>query len=288
MSNELTNIDTNTGEIIEAESTQELIVIRPPQIILDEATVVAKALKQRIDQKLKPVKFNGETYLEYEDWQLVAKFYGLTAKVLETKYVEYGEAKGFEARAVVFKIGSGEKISAAEAICLDDENNWKKKPLFQLKSMAQTRACAKALRNVLAWVVVLAGYKPTPAEEMISTIQQATQTVKVTPQVTPKIRQPLPLSDEFPVWNNDVSQNTTIAQPLSNAQLPSEEVCSFGKNKGVPWRSMTDSQLKWYKENYEKQMNDPKNDQYKDKNMVAYKAIFAELEAREQDTQEMR
>ena len=32
--------------------------------------------------------------------------------------------------------------------------------------MAQTRACAKALRNVLAWVVVLAGYAPTPAEEM--------------------------------------------------------------------------------------------------------------------------
>ena len=32
--------------------------------------------------------------------------------------------------------------------------------------MAQTRAQAKALRNVLAWVVVMAGYAPTPAEEM--------------------------------------------------------------------------------------------------------------------------
>jgi hypothetical protein len=39
-------------------------------------------------------------------------------------------------------------------------------PLFQLSSMAQTRANAKALRNVLSWVVVLAGYRPTPAEEM--------------------------------------------------------------------------------------------------------------------------
>src|SRR5262249_27437128 len=46
------------------------------------------------------------------------------------------------------------------------EQNWAKKPLFQLRSMAQTRACAKAMRNVLAWVVVLAGYAPTPAEEM--------------------------------------------------------------------------------------------------------------------------
>ena len=32
--------------------------------------------------------------------------------------------------------------------------------------MAQTRAGAKALRNALAWVVVLAGYRPTPAEEL--------------------------------------------------------------------------------------------------------------------------
>ena len=35
--------------------------------------------------------------------------------------------------------------------------------------MAQTRAGAKALRNVLSWVAVLAGYRPTPAEEIIDT-----------------------------------------------------------------------------------------------------------------------
>ena len=39
-------------------------------------------------------------------------------------------------------------------------------PLFQLKSMAQTRANAKALKNRFAWIVVLAGYSATPAEEM--------------------------------------------------------------------------------------------------------------------------
>ena len=38
--------------------------------------------------------------------------------------------------------------------------------MFQLKSMAQTRACAKALRNVLSFSVVLAGYAPVAAEEI--------------------------------------------------------------------------------------------------------------------------
>lgn len=39
-------------------------------------------------------------------------------------------------------------------------------PLFQLKSMSQTRASSKVYRQVLAFVPVMAGYKPTPAEEL--------------------------------------------------------------------------------------------------------------------------
>lgn len=41
-----------------------------------------------------------------------------------------------------------------------------KVPQHQLRSMAQTRANAKVLANVLRYVPVLAGYKGTPAEEM--------------------------------------------------------------------------------------------------------------------------
>jgi hypothetical protein len=43
-------------------------------------------------------------------------------------------------------------------------------PEYQLNSMAQTRAAGKALRFVLSWVVVLAGFDPTPAEEMTDVI----------------------------------------------------------------------------------------------------------------------
>jgi hypothetical protein len=89
----------------------------------------------------------------------------VTAKVESTKFIEYGAVQGFEARAIAIR-ADGMEISAAEAMCLNDEPNWKSKPLFQLRSMSQTRACAKALRNVLAWVVVLAGYRTTPAEEI--------------------------------------------------------------------------------------------------------------------------
>ncbi len=44
-------------------------------------------------------------------------------------------------------------------------------PSFQLRSMAQTRAIAKAHSNIFRWVVTLAGYKATPAEEMDGMIE---------------------------------------------------------------------------------------------------------------------
>lgn len=48
-------------------------------------------------------------------------------------------------------------------------------PMFQLASMAQTRCLAKVHRNILSWVVVLAGYKPTPAEELDGMTQREPQ-----------------------------------------------------------------------------------------------------------------
>lgn len=56
----------------------------------------------------------------------------------------------------------GKKMPQRERVLVSDEPV----PSFQRRSMAQTRACAKALRNLFAWVLVLAGYKPTPAEEL--------------------------------------------------------------------------------------------------------------------------
>jgi hypothetical protein len=188
-----------------------------PTAVLDEARKAAAALQDVIAQKPKPVIMNGEQYLEFEDWQTLGRFYGITAQVDgDPAFVEFGAARGFKASA--FALCRGTVISRATALCLDDEEKWGRRPkyewhlvmkdgrvlpeadapadkgewawepgarngknrpkkervhvgeesvpLYQLASMAQTRACAKALRNVLSWVAVLAGYRPTPAEEM--------------------------------------------------------------------------------------------------------------------------
>ena len=160
----------------------------PPDIVLQNAMVAAKALKDVISKKDKPVIINGEQYLEYEDLQTVGQFYGYTVKTGEAVFIEIDGVKGAKAHADLVDFKTGEIIGGAEAYCMRDEERWGTRPKyewqgegdnrkrikigdeivpwFQLASMAQTRAGAKAFRNRLAWVVVLAGYKPTPAEEM--------------------------------------------------------------------------------------------------------------------------
>jgi len=185
--------------------TQELTVRQvdvgiflPPDIVLENARTAAKALTSVIGQKKKPVIIGGEQYLEFDDWQLCGQFYGYTVRTGEAVMVEIDGVKGAKAHADLIDIKTGMYLGGAEAYCMRDEEKWgtrpkyewqgegdKRKrikigdevvPWFQLASMAQTRAGAKALRNRLAWVAVLAGYRPTPAEEMTEgTVSEATQ-----------------------------------------------------------------------------------------------------------------
>lgn len=168
------------NEMIAADSREISAMTRDPEAVLAEARDAAKSLSNVIQKKNKPVVFNGEQYLEFEDWQTLGKFYSLAAQTEDAMPVEIDGIKGAKARAIVVDVRSGAIIGRAEAYCLRDERNWKDKPWFQLASMAQTRAGAKALRNVLSWVVVLAGYKTTPAEEMQDVFHAAPAGASVT------------------------------------------------------------------------------------------------------------
>lgn len=170
-------------EIVTIEqSSTPLILNRNPSDVLNDAKTAALALTTVISQKKKPVMMNGEQYLEFEDWQTVGQFYGYMVSTGEAEPVEIEGVKGAKASAKLVNFHNGEVLGGAESYCMRDEPNWKTKPWFQLASMAQTRAGAKALRNRLAWVVVLAGYRATPAEEIQDMVRQ--EPPAVAPQPT--------------------------------------------------------------------------------------------------------
>jgi len=174
-------------------SDQELTPLAPSKVTelqrvnpveeLQFAETVAKTLKSFLDKKPKQVIINNKKYIEFDDWQLIARFFHCTVGVKWTKpLVAKDKIVGYEARATVYD-GFQNELSNAEANCTIKEKNWENKDSFQLKSMAQTRACAKAFKNVFAWIVVLAGYQTTPAEEMSK--ETVIQTSKPETQATP-------------------------------------------------------------------------------------------------------
>jgi hypothetical protein len=142
-----------------------LILEGDPEAQLQYAERAAKALMRRIEAKPRKIVISGKQYLEFGDWQTLSRFFGGTVSTEWVKAIDRdGELAGYEARSVVLQ--HGRTISAAEASCFRSEKNWAKRDEFALKSMAQTRAGSKAMRNAFGWVAELANLPSTPAEEM--------------------------------------------------------------------------------------------------------------------------
>lgn len=113
-------------------------------------------LREIIKSRPDKLVIKGKQYLEFSDWQTLGAFAGITAYVEMVEPWNVGETKEFVGfHATARAVRNGEIISRAEAICLFNEPNFKGKPQNYAYSMAQTRACRKALSTVLLWIVKL-------------------------------------------------------------------------------------------------------------------------------------
>lgn len=154
--------------------TKKAEVVQPPSqklyssISMQRAKKLAKELSNFARENSLQVEIAGRQYMQVEGWQFIGTQMGLTDIVKfcdrETENVQPGEIKY---KAVVEIINqNGTVISKGFAFASNKE---KKKTSFEeyaVASMAQTRAIGKAYRNFLAWIVKMAGYEPTPVEEI--------------------------------------------------------------------------------------------------------------------------
>ena len=123
------------------------------------ATEVATTLTEVIQTQGLAVNIQGNNYVTAEGWNCLGTMLGTYA---QTEFVEKIEKpKGYKARV---SIKQGDNVLAtAEAIATF--GGFQKTPQA-VYSMAQTRAMGKAYRMCFSWIVKLAGFQPTPAEEM--------------------------------------------------------------------------------------------------------------------------
>jgi hypothetical protein len=177
-----------TYEVPEDFLALDLRTTRPPLEALENARDAAIRLREFLE-KTKAVQFYGTSeHVMNEGWLFIASLYGCTpVGVGEPEYVEFGDAHGFRAVCECVQIATGRVVGRATAYCMTDEDNWQQQnkyrketvngktrkvfdgtepvPHFKRASMAQTRASSKAM-TIFKWVVKVAGYSPTPAEEV--------------------------------------------------------------------------------------------------------------------------
>lgn len=134
-----------------------------PVEVVHQTTLVADALADVLKKKRLFAAIQGKNYVTVEGWTLLGSMLGVFPVCVWTKELE----DGWEAR-VEARTRDGAVVGAAEAECRRSEKTWSSRDSYALRSMAQTRATSKALRQPLGFVVKLAGYEATPSDEMPS------------------------------------------------------------------------------------------------------------------------
>lgn len=131
--------------------------------VIRRATGVAKELATIInDRKLHSV-ISGRKYVQVTGWSTLGAMLGVLPRELDCLEHENGD---FEATVELIRSSDGAVVGRGSAIVGVDEPTWNKRPRYARRSMAITRATGKAYRLGFAWIMTLAGYEATPAEEM--------------------------------------------------------------------------------------------------------------------------
>lgn len=149
-------------ELARIEETDLPIVAAPgPREELERRIEVADVLAGVLnDRKLYNV-INGKKHPSADGYQVLASLCDLSIETEWTRQLD----DGWEARVVV-KDAAGRVRGSAEQECRRTEKMWATRDSYALRGMAQTRAQSRAIKQAAGFVVKIAGFNPTPSEEM--------------------------------------------------------------------------------------------------------------------------
>ena len=134
------------------------------EVKLAIAERIATPLKKMLDSQGLVQEYKGKPHVLIDGWSTLGTMLGVTPVTEWVKPMEEGETDakyGFRARVKLMKEDT--VLAEVEHIATSGGNQ---KEEFAVCSMAETRATAKAYRKALGWIVKLAGYEGTPAEDM--------------------------------------------------------------------------------------------------------------------------
>ena len=169
------------NEVIVVEQLPDYAILNPEipmSAKVEVATKVANTLAPLVREQGLAIKGlnkknKGAEYVMVEGWEVLGTFLGIVpvTTIIEDIKNKQGRTVGYKARATLYQnpiikndeIVGGTVIARAEAQA--DKSGYQN-DMFAIASMAQTRALGKAYRMGLSWIMKMAGFEGTPAEEM--------------------------------------------------------------------------------------------------------------------------
>ena len=141
----------------------------------------SKELKKFIVENELYTTIQGKNFVHVEGWQFAGASMGIFPIVVseenlspENKNISYTDKYGkheapvykYKSRVELVQMATGKIIGSGVALCSNEEKKKNSFDEYAVLSMAQTRATGKAFRMTIGWIMKLAGYEPTPAEEI--------------------------------------------------------------------------------------------------------------------------
>lgn len=135
--------------------------------VATQGIALGKMMKKIITENNYYTVISGKNYVNVEGWTIAGAFAGLNAIIEEVKDLSNDKEIKWSAKAVIYN-RKGQSVGVGYAVCSNKEAKKKSFDEYAVLSMAQTRAIGKAYRNKIGWIMKLAGYDTTPAEEMVN------------------------------------------------------------------------------------------------------------------------
>lgn len=174
-------VEEQSQELVPHQQPGTLFRTDDPVEVIERATRAANALRDVIVRKKLFKVIGDKAHVLVEGWTTLGSMLGVTpvkdwVRPLPWPEDEFltdalrnarkkGLVFGYEASYSAQTL-DGRRIGSAESVCKRTESKWANRDDYALESMAQTRATSRALRGPLGFVMQLAGYSATPAEEM--------------------------------------------------------------------------------------------------------------------------
>ena len=148
---------------------QDKELIQAPSQVIAIASEQARLLMNIVEQTRCFQEISGKKYLQVEAWETIGAFNRVHSETESiVPIVVNGETTGYQAHIQLWK--DGQIVGGAVMPCFFTENCCKGKEgdakHKAAMSAAQTFATSKAYRMNYSYVAILAGYQPTPAEEV--------------------------------------------------------------------------------------------------------------------------